>query len=103
MPTAHSWTEPASRSGRLRALVDGVADVRSLLAFRRSGMSEASGRRVRIGGGLVVGLTVMSVVMPAYLRDPLRAEHAQDLVAVLPSIYLGFVLLAAFGAIGSGG
>lgn len=101
MPTAHSWTE--TRPGRLGGLEAGISDVGALLAFRRSGLSTSSGRRLRIGGWVVVALTLTAIVLPAYLQEPLQARHAQDLVAVLPSIYLGFAVLAALAAIGSGG
>jgi hypothetical protein len=97
MPTGLSWTES------LRELPRGVRDLRILLAFRRSGLTGESLRRLRVGGGLVLGLTVTAVVLPAYLRIPFGAKHAEDLVAVLPSLYLGFALLSALAAISSGG
>lgn len=101
MPTVRSWTEtPRGWFGTLRA---GAADVGALLAFRRSGLSAQSGRRLRVGGGVVVVLTLLAIVVPAYVKGPLGARHAADLVAVLPSIYLGFAILAALAAIGSGG
>ncbi|MET3962050.1 hypothetical protein ABIE44_001984 [Marmoricola sp. OAE513] len=96
MPTARSWTDP-------RPLVAGARDLQALLQFRRTGMSVESGRRLRLGGGLVAALTVASIVVPAYLREPLEANHVGDLVAVLPTLYLSFAVLAALAAIGSGG
>ncbi|HET6154472.1 MAG TPA: hypothetical protein VFE15_16125 [Marmoricola sp.] len=93
MPTGHSWTE----------LGRGAADLRALLAFRRSGMSEGSRSALRLGGGAVAMLTVLAVVVPAYLRGPLGGKHASDLVALLPSLYLGFAALAVLAAISSGG
>lgn len=99
MSTVRSWTE----AGPLRSLQAGLGDVAALLAFRRSGLSTASDRRLRIGGASVLALTVIAIVVPAYLREPLHARHASDLVAVLPSMYLGFAVLAALAAIGAGG
>lgn len=101
MPIAHSWTEPPPvTSLGLRA---GAQDVAALLAFRRSGLSGSADRRVRFGGVLVLLGTVAAVVVPAYLKEPLAGKHASDLVAVMPSIYLGFAVLAALAAVGSGG
>lgn len=100
MPTARSWTDAPGPSA---GLASGVADVAALLAFRRSGLNQASRSRLRIGGWAVVVLTLAAIVVPAYLREPLEARHTSDLVAVLPSIYLGFAVLAALAAIGSGG
>ncbi|MCX6396917.1 MAG: hypothetical protein NTV23_10565 [Propionibacteriales bacterium] len=92
-----SWTDA------VRQLAAGVVDLRALLAFRSSGLNARSRRRLRIAAATVLVLTVAAAVVPAYLREPLQAEHARDLVAVLPSLYLGFAVLAALAAIGSGG
>jgi hypothetical protein len=91
--TEHSWTE----------LRRGLTDLRSLLAFRASGLRQRSRRRLQIAAGVVLGLTVSAIVVPAYLRDPLGAPHARQLVAVLPTLYLGFLGLAVLAAIASGG
>lgn len=101
MPTARSWTD--APPSRYADLTDGAADVWALLAFRSAGLSAESGRRLRIGGGLVLALTLLAVVVPAYLRAPLDARHADDLLVLLPTLYLGFGVLAALAAIGSGG
>ncbi|MFL6158692.1 MAG: hypothetical protein ACJ72D_21600 [Marmoricola sp.] len=93
MRTELSWTE----------LHHGASDLRALLAFRRSGLSQRSTRALRIGGTVVGLLTLAAVVGPAYLGEPLQHRHAGDLVAVLPSMYLGFALLAMLAAISSGG
>ncbi|MBW8752138.1 MAG: hypothetical protein JF565_12040 [Propionibacteriales bacterium] len=93
MPTEHSWTE----------LVRGVADLRALLAFRASGLTDRVRVRLRIAGGVVLALTVAAIVVPAYLKGPLQARHASQFVAVLPSLYLGFFALAVLAAIASGG
>ena len=93
MPTEHSWTE----------LRRGLADLRALLAFRTAGLSRRVRSRLRIGGGVVVVLTVAAIVVPAYLREPLDGRHAKDFVAILPSVYLGFLALAVLAAIASGG
>lgn len=93
MPTEHSWTE----------LRRGLGDLRALLAFRGAGLTDRVRLRLRIAGGVVVGLTVAAVVVPAYLKEPLDSRHAGQLVAILPSMYLGFLALAVLSAIASGG
>ena len=93
MRTEHSWTE----------LRRGLADLRALLAFRTAGLSSRVRSRLRIGGGVVVALTVTAIVVPAYLNEPLDGRHANQFVAILPSIYLGFLALAVMAAIASGG
>ena len=93
MPTAHSWTE----------LRRGGDDLRALLGFRRHGLSRMSRKRLRIGGGLVVLLTVAAVALPAYLKEPLGDRNVGNLVAVMPTLYLGFLVLAVLASVSSGG
>ena len=93
MPTEHSWTE-VRRGGE---------DLRALLAFRRSGLSAVSRKRLRFGGGVVVALTIAAVVVPAYLKDALDGPKTGDLVAIMPTLYLGFLVLTILAAVSSGG
>jgi hypothetical protein len=93
VPTEHSWTE----------LHRGFADLRALLAFRGSGLSRRVRRRLLVAGGLVLVLTVAAVVVPAYLKDPLDGRNTDEFVVILPSLYLGFLVLAVLAAIASGG
>lgn len=93
MPTEHSWTE----------LRRGLVDLRALLAFRGAGLTRRSRRRLRIAGGSVLLLTVATIVVPAYLREPLDGRDTGRFVAILPSLYLGFLVLAVLAAIASGG
>lgn len=93
MPTEHSWTE----------LRRGAADLRALLAFRAAGLSVKSRRRLRLAGLLVLLLTVVSAVVPALLVDPLEGRNQGRVIALTPSLYLGFCLLAVLAAITSGG
>ncbi|RNL75472.1 hypothetical protein [Nocardioides marmorisolisilvae] len=92
MPTEHSWTE----------LRRGAEDLRALLAFRRSGLTPVSRKRLRIGGGLVITLTVAAIALPAYLKEPL-GRNVGDLVAIMPTFYLGFLVLSVLAAVSSGG
>jgi hypothetical protein len=66
-------------------------------------MSDSSRSAFRLGAGGIAAITVLAVVVPAYLRAPLGGKHASDLVALLPSLYLGFAALAVVAAISSGG
>ncbi len=60
-------------------------------------------RRLRIVVVVVVAVTVAVIVVPAYLKEPLQGRHANQFVAILPSLYLGFLVLAVLAAIASGG
>jgi hypothetical protein len=91
--TALSWTE--LRSSR--------SDLGSLLAFRRSGLTGTSRRRMRVAGVVVLVMTVAAMVGPAYLGGPLPRERSGQLLALLPSMCLGFLVLAVFTAVASAG
>lgn len=93
MSTALSWTE--LRSSR--------RDLAAVLAFRRSGLTGATRRRLRIGAGAVGVLTLAAAVGPAYLGGSIPREHAGSMLALLPSLCLGFLLLAVFTAVASAG
>jgi hypothetical protein len=93
VPTEHSWTEVRR----------GLVDLRALLAFRGAALTSQARRRLRLAAGFVVVLTVAAVVVPAYLQEPFDASHTHDFVAILPSLYLGFLALTVLAAIASGG
>jgi hypothetical protein len=93
VPTEHSWTE----------LRRGLVDLRALLAFRAAGLSERVRKRLRMAGVVLLVLTVAAIVVPAYLQEPFDARHTEDFVAILPSMYLGFLALTILAAIASGG
>jgi hypothetical protein len=93
VPTEHSWTE----------IRRGLVDLRSLLSFRASGLARKVQKRLRIAGLVVVTLTVAAIVVPAYLKEPLQGHQVKGFVAVLPSVYLGFLVFAVLSAIASGG
>ncbi len=93
MSTALSWTE--LRTSR--------TDLASLLAFRRAGLTEAARRRLRLGAAFVLLATVAAAVGPAYLAGPLPRDHAGDVLALLPSMCLGFLVLTSLTAVASAG
>jgi len=91
--TALSWTE--LRSSR--------RDLGHLLAFRRSGLTRKARRRLRVVGFLVVALTLTAAVAPAYLGGELPRPRSGQVLALLPTASLGFLLLAIFTAVASAG
>ena len=93
MSTARSWTD----------LRSGAADLRALLAFRGSGLSAQSRRRLWLGGALVGGLTLVAVLVPAYALTQAQRGRAGQVLALLPSLSLGFLALASLTAIASAG
>ena len=93
MSTALSWTE--LRSSRL--------DLAALLHFRRSGLSATARRRLRIGSLVIVLLTVAAAVLPAYLGGPQPRDKSGSILAVFPSMCLGFLLLSCISAVASAG
>jgi len=58
---------------------------------------------VRLGGGVVLLLTLASVLGPAYLGGETPRPHSGSLLALLPSMCLGFLVLAVFTAVASAG
>jgi hypothetical protein len=91
--TALSWTE--LRSSR--------QDLAALLHFRRSGLTPTSRRRLRAGSIVIVLVTLAAAVGPAYLGGPQPREQSGSILAVFPSMCLGFLVLASISAIASAG
>lgn len=75
-------------------------DLPALLAFRSSGLTPTSRRRMRVAAGLVLAATAVVAVLPAHLGDQAKAG---TLLAILPSAALGFVLIAVVSAVASAG
>ena len=93
MSTALSWTE-LRRSRQ---------DLASLLAFRRSSISPRSRRRLRVVLTVVLALTVAAVVAPAYLGGEFPRERSGQVLALLPSACLAFLVLAIVTAVAAAG
>ena len=93
MPTARSWTE-APRA---------VVDLGSVLRFRASGLSPKESRRLRAGGVVVGLLTCAAVAGPAYLGGAFPRERSGQVLALLPSMCLLFLVLATISAVAAGG
>ena len=58
---------------------------------------------MRVAGVTVLVLTVAAIVGPAYLGGPFPRERDGQLLALLPSMCLGFFVLAVFTAVASAG
>ncbi len=93
MSTALSWTE----------LRHSREDLGALMSFRRSGVTPAARRRLSAVGSVVLLLTVVAMVAPAYLPGEFPRERSGQLIALLPSMSLGFLVLAVFTAVASAG
>lgn len=98
MRTAPFWTDLSAHELRR-----GAADLGALFSFRRHGLGDRSRRRLRTAGIAAAVLSVAAIVVPAYLRTVLPSQRVGHLVAVLPSFYLGFGVLAIMAAVTSGG
>ena len=93
MSTALSWTE-------LRA---GRADLGSLLEFRRSGLTSTAQRRMRAAGVLLLLMTGLVVLAPAYLGGQEPRPRSGQVLAVMPSMCLAFLVLSVITAVASAG
>lgn len=93
MSTVLSWTE--LRSSR--------QDLGALLAFRSSGLTSRARNHLRVSAVVLLCLTVAAVVGPAYLGGPAPRQRSGQLLALLPSLCLGFFVLAVFTAVASAG
>lgn len=93
-------TVPSSTDLTFPAIRDGLADLRALLALRAGSLEPRQRRRMALAAGLVLGLTLASILVPALLAD---VRDSRGVVGVLPSLYLGFLALAVVSSIASGG
>lgn len=103
MPTGSSWTEEVRRT---------VEDLGSLVRFRMATVRGKSRRRVRIAVGVLVLLTVSSVLWPLLLSDafvsgqPTAVRYLpepDEVRGLLPAAFAGFLLLATGSAVATGG
>lgn len=96
-------SDPTSTSGHRttwRELRRSPQDLAAVLGLRRSSAGPAARRRVRLGGAAVALVTLGVAVLPALLGD---GAEAGNLLALLPSAALGFVVLAVVSAVASAG
>lgn len=81
------------------ALLRAVGDVRLLLGFRAAGLTRTQRRRVRLAGLVVVLLTVLAATVPAHVER----SDAGNVLALLPSSALVFLVLAVVTSVASAG
>ncbi|MEP6814146.1 MAG: hypothetical protein ABI873_01205 [Marmoricola sp.] len=103
MSTVLSWTEPAAPGSWGARGRRPFSDLAALLRFRAAGLDGRGRRRMRVAGAAVLLLTVAAAVVPAYSPGSVDGPQIGKLVAVLPSIYAGFLILAVISAAASGG
>ena len=105
MPTAVSSTEPvaAPRTGSswLREQRRAIADLGPLLRFRASAVRGRSRTVLVLVTATMLGLTVAASWFPAYL--PEGDERRSDVLLLLPSGYIGVLVIAMISAAASGG
>lgn len=93
MRTVLSWSE----------LHRSLTDLRSLLAFRRGGLTARDRQRLWASAAVVVALTLLVICVPAYSGDLIPRNHFGRVVALLPSACLGVLVLTLMSAIAAGG
>jgi hypothetical protein len=103
MSTALSSTEAGFGTSPLGGIRDAVEDLRALLGFRSSSLDAKGRRRLRTAGAVVLLLTLAAAVIPSVSPGARTGEDVGRLVAIMPSIYLGFLVLAVVSAAASGG
>ena len=92
----------SSISQPIRAAIEAQRDVRHLFAFRASSLRGKARRRVRILLVVLGLITVAFAVGPAWLPVTERFTKG-SVLAVLPTVYAGFLVLAVTSSIASGG
>ncbi|MBA2465406.1 MAG: hypothetical protein H0V42_10590 [Nocardioidaceae bacterium] len=104
MSTALSSTDSGTRSPRLtrsqRAL-RAVSDVGPLLRFRASGVRDRSRSAVKLGLGFILTVTLLVAWLPGYL--PAGDDRRSDVLLLLPTGYIGVLVIAIVSAAASGG
>jgi len=97
MPTARS----SSRAGFLAEQVRAVADLGPLLRFRMAGLRGRSRKMAAVAFTLIGVLTVLAAWLPGYL--PNVDGQRTDVLLLLPSGYIGVLVVAIVSAAASGG
>ena len=105
MPTGLSLTSSrtSSRTGpaHLRRAKRSVADVAHLVRFRTAAVRRKSALRWALA--IMGGLTVAACTVPMALPGAHEAGRARDVLLLLPTAFVGFLLLTIVSAVASGG
>ncbi len=104
MSTAPSSTEPVAgrvHSSRWQDARRAVTDVGPLLRFRASRVRGRSRTTLVLGLGLILAITVLVGWLPGYL--PTGDDRRDEVLLLLPTGYIGVLLIAIISAAASGG
>ncbi len=93
----------AVMTSRLHEAGRATRDVRALMSFRMSGLRGRSRRHAAVVSAAFAALTLAAAVVPAFTPGHAVSAKAQDLVLLLPTIYLAFIITTIFSIIGAGG
>jgi hypothetical protein len=80
-----------------------VLDVAALIRFRVAGLRRRGRRAAIMAMATFAVLTVGAATIPAYLPGAATAAKANDLLILLPTIYVAFLLTTTLAVIGSAG
>lgn len=78
-------------------------DVAPLVRFRFAGIRGRGRRAATISIGVFIALTVCAAAVPGYAEGAGTAAKANDLLLLLPSAYVAFLITTTLAIIGSGG
>jgi hypothetical protein len=104
VPTGLSLTSPRTSStspGTFAAAKRSVADVAHLVRFRTAAVRRKSALRWALA--IMGGLTVAACTVPMALPGAHEAGRARDVLLLLPTAFVGFLLLTIVSAVASGG
>ncbi len=104
MSTALSSTESGTTSRRLgrgERARRAVTDVGPLIRFRSSGVRDRARSAVKLGLGFILTVTLLVAWLPGYL--PAGDERRSDVLLLLPTGYIGVLVIAIVSAAASGG
>ena len=106
MPTALSSTETLPTQARVAWLSEGnraMRDVAPLLRFRTAGLRGRS-RTTALVAFISMGVVaILAAWLPAYLPGAADSARATDALLLLPSGYLGVLIISVISAAASGG
>jgi hypothetical protein len=80
-----------------------AADVVPLFRFRGAGLRGRSRSAAGFAFGVIALLTVLAAWVPAYLPGAAGSDDSTDILLLLPSAYVGVLVVAIVSAIASGG
>lgn len=103
MALAGTLSDPPVRAGLLTEARRSVRDVRWLIGFRVAGLRGTSRRTAKVVALLFVTITLCAAVIPAYSIGAGSSDRAVQLLILLPTAYLAFLLATVLAIVGAGG